>query len=202
MKKKYCLVILMFASFFLFSYTGAHADNVVVDVEFAKKMSGLYRNGGEEGYQLVLTSLDTLNRNELRELKKLIENDIYSSAGVIVNPPLAVEYRIIAGLLYRIDDRLGILDYNLVAEGRITRESCPPSTVSWYFFKPTCGPEIEIHIGSAIMPEEEYGDLLGQDIRIFVRVYRESGPNGKIARTVQKVELLKRDPSLEDTPKK
>ncbi len=112
-----------------------------------------------------------------------------------------MEYRIIYGLLNDIDDRLGILDYNLVVEGRITGASELPSTVSWYFFKPTQGPEFEIFIGaSTIMPVGNYDDIINQDMRIFASVSRREGEQGELFRAVRKIELLKDDPSINIQP--
>lgn len=102
-------VALLFVSSPLCSYSHAQPEKEAVTLDFAIKLSDWYRNGGDTGFQQAMEALDALSRIELRELKKLIDDDVTSQAGVIVTPALPVEYRVIHGLSRHIDDRLGIL---------------------------------------------------------------------------------------------
>ena len=160
----------------------------VVDMDFARKIiidsSSPQRNC--ESYDQYIATLYNLSKNELRQLKALIAEDLEAEHPKIIGP-YPVDRRMAYGLLNRIDDLLGTLPYDLALEGRFLDYN-GSGTVTYYYFKTDQGKIAEVFVGvSTIMPNYEYLENYDDHVRIFVKRGDKDNPAGYVL----KIELLK-----------
>lgn len=171
----------------LFALCGAAGAATVIDAGFAKALVDQNANGGEKGYNQVMAALDGLSADELTRLKALIAEDMGTETGKIVGAE-PVERRIARGLLNKIDDRLGLLDYDLTLEGRFL-DAIGVGTVTYYYFKTNEGKVAEVYVGvSTLMPHYGYQENYKDYVRIFVK---RDDPAGYVA----KIELMEPPPA-------
>ena len=167
----------------LVALCGAAGAETVIDARFAKTMIDKHADGGEDGYNQVLSALDGLSKDELAHLKALIREDMDAETGKIVST-VPMERRIAGRVLNAIDDRLGTLDYDLALEGRFL-DFTGVGTVTYYYFRTDEGKITEVYVGSStLLPHYGYDENYEDHVRIFVK---RSEPAGYVA----KIELTK-----------
>lgn len=178
----------------LFALCGAAAAETVIDAEFAKAMIDRHADGDEESYTQVMATLDGLSKENLTRLKALIAEDMDTEAGKIVSP-VPVERRIAHGLLNVIADRLGVLSYDYVLDGRFLDYAGSGASITYYFFKTIQGKVAEVYTAvSTLKPHYGYSENYEDYVRIFVK----AGDPGNPAGYVVKVQRLERQPLEEE----
>ena len=167
----------------LVALCGAAGAEAVIDAGFAKTMIDKHADGGEDGYNQVLSALDGLSKDELAHLKALIREDMDAETGKIVST-VPMERRIAGRVLNAIDDRLGTLDYDLALEGRFL-DFTGVGMVTYYYFRTDDGKITVVYVGSStLLPHYGYDENYEDHVRVFVK---RSEPAGYVA----KIELTK-----------
>ncbi len=203
MKKNHCLVILLlFTSFFLFSYTSATAQsntqpntqstaqpapkNITINKDFIRTFIQAHAYTGKAGYDEAMAFIKSCNSAQLELLKSSIEE--YKETREEIFIPL-LETNFIDTVAYTIDDRLGIFSYDKVIEGKFTCLKNMGGLFDYYILKTTSGKSVTVYRPYTFLrPYYEYLENYNDDVRLYVQKKRD--PDGFDYWYVVKIELL------------
>ncbi len=108
-----CLLI----SFYLTAFAEGEAINASIAKNIIAANSGFER---EADPVFVKNALDSLDPAGLEKLRKIIKDDLAQNPRSLILPPESITAAWEAiGIVYNIDKRLGQLEYNRIAEGRL-----------------------------------------------------------------------------------
>ena len=154
----------------MLSVLSASAWAVEITADLARKIVDANDKNDEAGHAYIISQFDRMTDDEMMRLREMIEIDMHGSAGKIV-ANLPIDHRFANRVLNMIDDRLGMLKYDVVLEGHFAEGAGAGHSITWYSFETNGGHlyETEVFVGpSTLYPYLGYWENYYDIVRIYV----------------------------------
>ena len=159
------LIVLMMMGFS--SICHAHEDMQ----DWAKELLHNWTEGFAGGCEAATGGLASLDADQLKKLRAMLEQDMQSGEGKIVRPQYGPAGRYAARMIYTIDDLLGQLSYDRMVRGELVESDELGLQVTFYDIKAENGEIIKsVRVGDhTIMPDCDFLEEKGVPYELYLK---------------------------------